>query len=100
MAGFLRQAAASGHSSWELLQNIYSSRFPQHQAVAVALASAACALNGEGTVRVHGGGFAGTIQAYVPAAKLSAFVSFMEHTLFPGCCHILGIRQAGCLRVL
>lgn len=100
MAGFLRQAAASGHSSWELLQNIYSSRFPQHQAVAVALASAACALNGEGAVRVHGGGFAGTIQAYVPAAKLSAFVSFMEHTLFPGCCHILGIRQAGCLRVL
>lgn len=100
MPAFLTGVRASGASSWEILQNIYSDRSPQKQAVAVALTLASHALSGEGAVRVHGGGFAGTIQAYVPFSKLPAFVSFMEQTLFAGCCHVLGIRQKGCLRVI
>ncbi|MCI5923180.1 MAG: galactokinase family protein [Oscillospiraceae bacterium] len=97
---FLAGVRASGASSWELLQNIYSDRTPQKQALAVALTAAEHALSGEGAVRVHGGGFAGTIQAYVPFSLLPAFISFMEQTLFTGCCHVLDIRQEGCLRVI
>lgn len=100
MQTFFAGVRASGDSSWELLQNIHSDRTPNKQAIAVALAAAAYALSGEGAVRVHGGGFAGTIQAYVPFQKLPAFIRFMEQTLFTGCCHVLGIRQNGCLRVI
>lgn len=100
MMRFLAGVRESGHSSWELLQNIHSDRTPQSQSVSAALALAGHALNGEGAVRVHGGGFAGTIQAYVPFAVLPDFVRYMEHTLAPHCCHILNIRQTGCLRVL
>ena len=97
---FLKGVRASGASSWELLQNIYSDRTPQKQALAVALTAAAHALAGEGAARVHGGGFAGTIQAYVPFSLLPSFISFMEQTLFTGCCHVLDVRQEGCLRVI
>lgn len=97
---FLTGVRASGASSWELLQNIYSDRTPQKQALAVALTAAAHILSGEGAVRVHGGGFAGTIQAYVPFSMLLAFISSMEQTLFTGCCHVLDVRQKGCLRVI
>ena len=97
---FLAGVRASGASSWELLQNIYSDRTPQKQALAVALTAAAHVLSGEGAVRVHGGGFAGTIQAYVPFSMLLAFISSMEQTLFTGCCHVLDVRQKGCLRVI
>ena len=99
MNAFLSGVTASGRSSAFLLQNIHSDRMPQEQSVTIALAAAETALNGEGAVRVHGGGFAGTIQAYVPFEQLDSFVSFMEQTLFVGCCHILGIRKDGCRKV-
>ena len=66
-----------------------------HQAVPLAIALAGQLLDGEGAVRVHGGGFAGTIQAYVPLSKLTAFKTGMEAVLGEGRCHVLRIRPVG-----
>ena len=63
--------------------------------MAVALTVAEKALNGKGACRVHGGGFAGTIQAFVPLEDVSAFKKQVETMLTEGCCHILCIRPAG-----
>lgn len=92
---FLRIAEDSGRSSFMYLQNIYCSVRPKEQAVSVALATAESALAGEGMSRVHGGGFAGTIQAFVPLAKLDAFRERIESVLGRGCCLVLSIRPEG-----
>lgn len=94
-ADFLRLIRESGHSSYEQLQNIYSDRKPNEQAISVALCVAKKVLGTNGSFRVHGGGFAGTIQAFVPDSLLSNFVSLMESTLGKGCCYVLKIRSAG-----
>ena len=77
------------------LQNIYCSLHPKEQAVAVALAVAEEALGGEGMSRVHGGGFAGTIQAFVPLHRLADFKARMETVLGEGRCMVLNIRPEG-----
>ena len=92
---YLRTAKESGYSSFMYLQNVYSSRFPEQQAVAVALMTAEHLLGGEGACRVHGGGFAGTIQAFVPADQVEAFRHEMERVLGKGCCNVLQIRPYG-----
>lgn len=92
---FLQIGKASGHSSFMYLQNIYCSTHPREQSVSVALAVAERALGGEGMSRVHGGGFAGTIQAFVPLAKLDAFRARMESVLGASCCLVLSIRPEG-----
>ncbi len=92
---FLRLAERSGHSSYMYLQNIYCSLHPKEQAVAVALAVAEEALGGEGMSRVHGGGFAGTIQAFVPLHRLADFKARMETVLGEGRCMVLNIRPEG-----
>ena len=95
---FLALVNASGKSSSLLLQNTWSISDPKQQAVPLALAVAEELLDGAGAVRVHGGGFAGTIQAFVPEDKLSLFKSGMEALLGQGKCHILHIRpQGGCV---
>ena len=95
---FLALVNESGISSAVNLQNIWSIAEPKQQAVSVALALGKKLLAGTGAIRVHGGGFAGTIQAFVPNDKLSAFKTGMETVLGPGTCHILHIRpQGGCL---
>ena len=66
MDTFLALVNQSGHSSWEQLQDITPTGAVQEQSMAVALTVAQRALNGRGACRVHGGGFAGTIQAFVP----------------------------------
>lgn len=71
---FLHTINTSGHSSWTLLQNVTSSRSDTSQPIAMALALSDLVLAGEGANRVHGGGFAGTIQAFVPTAKVDAYV--------------------------
>lgn len=73
IAEFLKLVQASGQSSWQLLQNIYSNQNPLEQPISIALAVSAHILNGQGAYRVHGGGFAGTIQAYVPANLLAEY---------------------------
>lgn len=92
---FLSLVHRSGLSSARHLQNLYSAAQPMHQAVPLAIALAEQLLDGEGAVRVHGGGFAGTIQAYVPLSKLTAFKTGMEAVLGEGRCHVLRIRPVG-----
>lgn len=90
--GFLFLINASGASSWEYLQNIAPAGAAEHQALAVTLALCRRMLRGQGAVRVHGGGFAGTALCIVPEEKLSAFCRELETHLAPGCCHRLQIR--------
>jgi len=92
---FLLLVNESGRSSELLLQNIYSTRNPQDQGLTLALAVSRRILGSSGAVRVHGGGFAGTIQAYVPEALRNAYTSGMEAVFGEGCCNYLRIRSAG-----
>ncbi len=92
---FLTLVNRSGDSSWQLLQNVVPAGYTAHQEVAVALAAAKQALGGRGAVRVHGGGFAGTIQAFVPVELLEAFRTSVEKVLGTGSCHVLAIRPEG-----
>ena len=95
MDTFLALVNESGDSSWEKLQDITPAGAVQEQSMAVALAVAERALKGRGACRVHGGGFAGTIQAFVPLDILAAFRSEIESALGDGCCHVLRIRPVG-----
>jgi len=94
-ARFLELVTESGRSSWMYLQNIVPCGANRHQEMAVALALCEELLGGEGAFRVHGGGFAGTVQAFVPEDKLEEFRSGMEKALGQGCCHVLRIRPVG-----
>lgn len=95
MDTFLALVNESGHSSWEQLQDITPAGAVQEQSMAVALTVAQRALKGRGACRVHGGGFAGTIQAFVPLDILDVFRSEIEGALGTGCCHVLRIRPVG-----
>ena len=92
---FFHLVNQSGDSSWKLLQNIHLPESSFHQEVALALALTKALLRGQGACRVHGGGFAGTIQAYVPNHMLECFRKKMESVLGSGSCHCLSIRQKG-----
>lgn len=92
---FLALVRESGRSSWELLQNITPTGAAKEQAMAVALAVAERALAGRGACRVHGGGFAGTIQAFVPLDALESFSAEVEAALGRGSCRALSIRPVG-----
>ena len=89
---FLRLVNESGHSSWEYLQNVIPAGYKEHQEMGVTIAAAKHYLNGKGAVRVHGGGFAGTAQAFVPVEMLADFKKNMEAILGEGRCHVLSIR--------
>ena len=93
--GFLALVNASGQSSSLHLQNTWSTADPRQQAIPVALAFGRELLEGTGAIRVHGGGFAGTVQAFVPRDKLAGFKTGMEAVFGPGKCHVLHIRPAG-----
>lgn len=92
---FLRYVTESGISSWRLLQNVIPAGRKEAQEVAYALAVAEKLLGGRGACRVHGGGFAGTIQAFVPNDMLEVFRSGMDAALFEGSCHVMSIRPQG-----
>jgi len=92
---FLALVRESGRSSWQLLQNVIPAGAKAHQELAFALAYAERLLDGAGAVRVHGGGFAGTIQAYVPLAMLGSFKERTESVLGSGSCHVLHVRAEG-----
>ena len=92
---FLALVRESGRSSWELLQNITPTGAAKEQAMAIALAVAERALAGRGACRVHGGGFAGTIQAFVPLDALESFSAEVEAALGQGSCRALSIRPVG-----
>lgn len=92
---FLDCVIASGRSSYMYLQNIYSLKYPDRQGLGLALALAEKMLSGYGAWRVHGGGFAGTIQAFVPHEKLSEFESTMNGVFGKTACHKLTVRPVG-----
>ncbi len=92
---FLETVRDSGRSSFMYLQNISTYRDPADQPVAIALAAAEKALHGEGAVRVHGGGFAGTIQAFVPAGSVDEFRRNVDRVLGQGACKVMNIRPVG-----
>ena len=92
---FLKTVNESGRSSWNLLQNVVAAGEKRNQHMAVALACADRLLTGDGAYRVHGGGFAGTIQAFVPLVRLSGFQKEIERVLGAGSCHVLDIRADG-----
>lgn len=92
---FLHLVRQSGRSSFMYLQNVSNYRESRSQPVALLLALAEDLLAGRGACRVHGGGFAGTIQAFVPLDMLPAFVSGMEAVAGQGACHVLSFRGAG-----
>lgn len=93
--GFLRLAKESGISSWTYMQNVIPCGNIQLQAVAVALALCEEYLQGRGACRVHGGGFAGMVQAFVPNDILEQFRKGIDGALGEGACHILSIRPQG-----
>jgi galactokinase len=92
---FLRLVSSSGHSSYMYLQNVDTYRDPAHQPVALALAMAGYYLNNHGARRVHGGGFAGTIQAFVPLNMVDEFKTGMDALLGEGACRVTYIRPVG-----
>ncbi len=92
---FLTLVKESGESSWMYLQNVIPSGYKEHQDVAVALALCGHYLQGKGAFRVHGGGFAGTVQAFVPMELLDTFRAGIDGALGSGACHVLSIRPQG-----
>ena len=96
---FLAGVRDSGRSSWMLLQNVIPTGSREHQQMAFALAACEKQLAGRGACRVHGGGFAGTLLAFVPNDALSSFRTGMEAVLGAGRCHVLSIRPNGGIRL-
>ena len=94
-AEFLGIVNRSGLSSIENLQNIFSPAHPENQAVGLAISLGRELLEGTGAIRVHGGGFAGTVQAFVPNERLEAFRSSIEAVFGKGKCHVLHVRPVG-----
>lgn len=92
---FLKTVKASGDSSFKYLQNVYSSKFPNEQGLSLALALSEQILGDDGAWRVHGGGFAGTIQAFVPQKLLKAYTDSMSKVFGNDSCYILNIRPVG-----
>ena len=92
---FLGLVKQSGYSSYMYLQNVIPAGYKAHQDVAVALALCEHYLAGRGAYRVHGGGFAGTVQAFVPNDILDSFVAGIDGALGAGACHVLSIRPQG-----
>ena len=92
---FLRLIKESGYSSYMYLQNVIPAGYKEHQDVALALAMCEHYLQGKGAYRVHGGGFAGTVQAFVPFEILEDFRAGIDGVLGEGACHVLSIRPQG-----
>ena len=94
-AAYLRLVRESGESSWRYLQNVVAPGDPKRQGVAFALALCGRLLGQRGAFRVHGGGFAGTIQAYVPLERAGQFRQEIDAVLGEGACMLLRIRRVG-----
>lgn len=94
---FLKTVTASGESSYKYLQNVFAASQPSQQSVALALYLCAKLLENAGphAFRVHGGGFAGTVQAFVPGSALEGFRKGIEQVFGEDSCHVLNIRPVG-----
>lgn len=92
---FLDSIRESGNSSYKYLQNVFSVNDYKNQGLGIGLNVAENVLGRKGACRVHGGGFAGTIQAFVPVDLLKEFKMDLEKVFGGGSCHVLGIRKVG-----
>ncbi len=92
---FLALVKESGYSSYMYLQNVIPAGYREHQDVALSLSLCELYLGGKGAYRVHGGGFAGTVQAFVPLDILDSFRKGIDAVLGEGACHVLSIRPQG-----
>jgi galactokinase len=95
---FLVLVNESGQSSWALLQNCFSCMTPTVQSIPLALTLSAQILGQRGAWRVHGGGFAGTVQVFVPRDLLREYVNGMERVFGRGACRRLEVRPMGAVR--
>jgi len=95
MDTYLRTVKASGDSSWKYLQNVIPAGSTFHQEMALTLALVNKLLDGSGACRVHGGGFAGAVQAYVPLESVNDFTAKLESVVGPGMIHPLTVRSEG-----
>ena len=93
LPAFFDAVKRSGDSSWKLLQNVYARSTEEQMAMGIELSRRF--LHGDGAQRVHGGGFAGTIQAYVPLERLDDYKKLMEDAFGPGSCTALMVRPEG-----
>jgi len=96
---FLKMVVESGYSSYMYNQNIFDVVHKDEQVVSLALALSEMVLKGSGAWRVHGGGFGGTIQAFVPQEKLDEYIKTLEHVYGEGTCHKLFIRSKGSIKL-
>ena len=100
-AAFAALVLESGRASFALCQNVYCSTDVRHQGLSVALALSQSILQGStGAWRMQGGGFAGTIQAYVPQSLLERYHSEIERVFGKGSCYILRLREQGAVKVI
>ena len=98
--GFLQTVKESGDSSFKYLQNIYTNKDVQNQSVSMGLAVSDSILKGHGVSRVHGGGFAGTIQAFVADDFVEEYRTMLDSVYGAGSCHVLKVRPYGGIKVL
>ena len=99
-AKFLEYVIKSGNSSYMFLQNVFTTKNVAEQGLSLALCITDSTLSGTGAAwRVHGGGFAGTIQAFVPHAYVEAYRSAIDSAFGKGACHVLRIRPYGAIKV-
>ncbi len=92
---FLKLVNASGESSYDYLQNLYSTSAVNEQGLSLAIALTKKFLKGKGACRVHGGGFAGTVQCYIPSEQLDDYKSMIEKVFGENSCCILNVRPVG-----
>ncbi|GAB1482377.1 galactokinase [Treponema sp.] len=98
---FLDLVGQSGDSSWELLQNVFTPKLPKEQGVSLALALSREFFRTLGSeakravCRVHGGGFAGTIQVYIPLTRMNEYIAWMEPIFGKKAVTVLRIRPIG-----
>lgn len=100
LEGFLKLVKQSGDSSFKYLQNVYTNKDVTAQNVSIALSVSDTVLGPDEASRVHGGGFAGTIQAFVKKENASRYQEYMDRIFGKGSCEILAIRKYGGIRVI
>lgn len=97
---FLGMIKASGNSSYKYLQNVYTTKDVQAQNVSIALAVSEKVLGDNGVCRVHGGGFAGTIQAFVKNEFVPTYKAALDNVFGAGSCHVLKVRKYGGMKIM
>lgn len=100
IGGFFRNVKESGASSYRYLQNVYTTKNPAEQSVSLALYLSENFLGEKGAFRVHGGGFAGTVQAFVPSGMTEDFQKYMERFFGEGSCLVLSVRKSGAEKII